>query len=351
MLKTRSRSKPTRVDNGFLAEALAHEAENAKGHTQKAFRRAARAALLWPEDAVDIVDRGESLTTLPGIGPFLEKTIKGWLKAPPVLEATPAIRREFITMAQARRVLKGSPQYRAFGDLQMHSNWSDGSGTIRDMADAGIGRGYKYLAITDHSKGLKIAGGINEAELREQRLEIDAVNSELKPSGFRVLHGLEMNINPAGGGDMEPKSLETLDIVVGSFHSKLRVTEDQTERYLAALRNPHVHILGHPRGRVYNFRLGLSADWERVFAEAARLDKAVEVDAYPDRQDLDVKLLTLARDAGVKLAIDTDAHHPEQLDFIELGLAAAALVRFPPERIINFWTCDKLLKWAKNRSN
>src|SRR5213596_1455376 len=130
-------------------------------------------------------------------------------------------------------------------------------------------------------------------------MEIANVNAALSKSAphVTVLRSIEMNLNPRGEGDMSPGSLRSLDLVLGSFHSKLRVTEDQTARYLAALRNPHVHILGHPRGRVYNFRLGLAADWERVFAEAARLDKAVEVDAYPDRQDLDVKLLTLARDA------------------------------------------------------
>src|SRR5437764_11506412 len=116
-----------------------------------------------------------------------------------------------------------------------------------------------------------------------------------------------MNLYPLGEGDIEPAALRSLDIVLGSFHSALGRKEDQTERFLAAIRNPNIQILGHPRGRIYNFRLGLRADWARVFAVAADLDKAVELDAYPDRQDLDVKLLKLARDSGVKLAIDTDA--------------------------------------------
>lgn len=95
-----------------------------------------------------------------------------------------------------------------------------------------------------------------------------------------------MNLSPRGEGDMEPEALRALDLVLGSFHSSLRKTEDQTERYLSAIRNPHVHIHGHPRGRIYNYRLGLTADWSRVFAEAAHLGKAVEIDSYPDRQDL-----------------------------------------------------------------
>ena len=148
---------------------------------------------------------------------------------------------------------------------------------------------------------------------------------------------------------MEPDALAELDIVVGSFHSALRTKEDQTDRYLAAIRNPHIHILGHPRGRIYNFRLGLKADWERVFAEAARLDKAVEVDCYPDRQDLDVGLLKIAKLEGCKIAIDTDAHHPEQLAFVELGLAAAIKAGIARENIINFKAVDELLGWVSRR--
>ncbi|MBA2269805.1 MAG: hypothetical protein H0W20_04295 [Chthoniobacterales bacterium] len=135
---------------------------------------------------------------------------------------------------------------------------------------------------------------------------------------------------------MEQTSLDALDLVLGSFHSALRSQEDQTDRYLAALRNPTLHVLGHPRGRVYNYRAGLTADWSRMFAEAQRLDKAVEIDCYPDRQDLNVDLLKLARDAGTRVALGTDSHHAWQLAFIELGLAAALEAGIPAERIINF---------------
>ena len=148
---------------------------------------------------------------------------------------------------------------------------------------------------------------------------------------------------------MEPVALAELDLVVGSFHSALRTTEDQTERYLAALRNPNVDILGHPRGRIYNYRLGLTADWARVFAMAAELDKAVEIDSYADRQDLDIELLRLARRAGVRVAIDTDAHHPYQLEFAALGLAAAIRARIPSERVVNFMLVEELLGWVEKR--
>ena len=337
---------PARIDNAAIAEWLALEAENFDGHLRRAFRRAARQAFLWPVEAVDLHDSGRSLTELPAIGPFLAKRLTDWIVRPPSKSRPPPLRRNFLTLATARRVLGSSPLPPLCGDLQMHSIWSDGSGTIRQMAEAGQGRGYQYIAITDHSKGLKIAGGITEEELQTQIEEIDLLNQEL--SGFTVLRGIELNLSIHGLGDMDPDSLKGLDVIVGSFHSRLRVTEDQTERYLAAIKNPQVHILGHPRGRIYNHRLGLTADWPRVFAAAAALDKAVEIDAYPDRQDLDVELLKIARDSGVKLAIDTDAHHPEQLAFAELGLAAAALVEFPPERIVNMFPIEKLLDWLNS---
>jgi histidinol phosphatase-like PHP family hydrolase len=136
-----------------------------------------------------------------------------------------------------------------------------------------------------------------------------------------------------------------LDLVLGSFHSSLRTVADQTDRYLAALRNPYIQILGHPRGRIYNYRLGLKADWDRVFAEAAILDKALEIDCYPDRQDLNMDLLAIARSEGTRVSLGTDAHHPWQLDFIDLGLAAALQAKIPAERIVNFMPSLDLKIW------
>jgi DNA polymerase (family 10) len=169
----------------------------------------------------------------------------------------PPLWKEFLILVESRlRLARASPWgTRLRGDLQMHTNWSDGSGATR----------YEFIAITDHSKGLSIANGINEAKLKKKSVEIEAVNHELR----------------ASVGDLTV--LHSLDILLGSFHSALRRKEDQTERYLAALRNPHIQILGHPRGRIYNYRPGLRADWETIFCEATQLDKAVEIDAYPDR--------------------------------------------------------------------
>ena len=143
----------------------------------------------------------------------------------------------------------------------MHTHWSDGSGSITEMARAGLERGYEYIAITDHSKGLKIAGGIDELALARQGDEIDSWNKANQRTSFRVLRSIEVNLSPQGEGDMDPAALKRLDLVLGSFHSALRKKEDQTDRYLAALRNPEIQILGHPRGRIYNFRFGLKADW------------------------------------------------------------------------------------------
>jgi DNA polymerase (family 10) len=186
------------------------------------------------------------------------------------------------------------------------------------MAEAAKERSYEYIAITDHSKSLRIAGGIDEGTLKKQGTEIAKLNvlASKSDGNLIVLRSIEMNLNPRGQGDMSPKSLSTLDLVLRSFHSSLRRLEDQTERHLAALRNPNIQILAHPRGRIYNYRIGLKADWPRVFAKAATLDKALEIDCYPDRQDLNVALLKIAREHGTRISLGTDAHHPWQLEFM-----------------------------------
>jgi histidinol phosphatase-like PHP family hydrolase len=189
--------------------------------------------------------------------------------------------------------------------------------------------------------------------LKQQGTEIVKLNALLRKSGkdLVVLRSIEMNLNKRGEGDMSPKSLSALDLVLGSFHSSLRMVDDQTERYLAALRNPDIQILGHPRGRIYNYRLGLNADWPQVFAEATKLDKAVEIDCYPDRQDLNVALVKVARDHGTRISLGTDAHHCWQLEFIQLGLAAALRAKIPAPRILNFMPFPELKAWIQRIRN
>jgi putative hydrolase len=344
------------LSNTDVAELLARQAERESGTLSRAFRRAARSAFLWPEEVAQVTAQNRSLTELRSIGPFIEKQIRGWLDKPPQSsKRIPEIRRDFISLAEARRLLGLRPAWskKLRGDLQMHTRWSDGSGTIAEMADAAQERSYSYIAITDHSKGLKIAGGIDEPTLKKQGLEIAKINTLTSKLGgrFIVLRSIEMNLNPRGEGDMLPASLSSLDLVLGSFHSSLRIIDDRTERYLAALRNPHIQILGHPRGRIYNYRLGLRADWPRVFAEATILDKALEIDCYPDRQDLNVGLLKIARKQGTRISLGTDAHHPWQLEFIELGLAAALRAKIPAERIINFMPTLDLKTWVRQIRN
>ena len=340
------------LSNTDIAELLAQQAERETGILSRAFRRAARSAFLWPEEVADLIAQDRPLTELRSIGPFIEEQIRDWIdKLPRRVKTVPAIRKDFISLAAARRLLRTRPAWprKLRGDLQMHSRWSDGSGTIAEIADGAANRSYEYIAITDHSKTLKIAGGIDEPALKRQGVEIAKVNVALSKSAAHVtvLRSIEMNLNPRGEGDMSPDSLRSLDLVLGSFHSALRTTEDQTERYLAALRNPHIHILGHPRGRIYNFRIGLKADWPRVFAEAAQLDKALEIDCYPDRQDLNLELVKIARDHGTRISLGTDAHHAWQLEFIDLGLAAAVRAKIPTDRILNFMPILELKAWAQ----
>ena len=337
------------LDNAMIAELLVREAESATGHLEQAFRRAAREAFMWPEEAAEIAGGGRSLTELAGIGPSLARRLHQWLEAPP--EAVPPPnRREFLTLSKARRVLAKNPGWapRLNGDLQMHTDWSDGSGSVAEMAAAAIERQYKFIAITDHTQGLKIASGLDEARLDQQGREIAALNRQFRAKRveFAVLRSAEMNLSPLGEGDMRPSALRKLDLVLGCFHSALRRTDDQTSRYLAALRNPQIQILGHPQTRIWNRRAGLVADWRKVFAEAVRLDKAVEIDGYVDRQDLRISLLKIARKEGVRISLGTDAHHPEQLAFIELSLAAACLAGIEPDRIINFMQLTELKQWV-----
>src|SRR5688500_3308398 len=278
------------LGNAQIAELLALEAEKVEGQLRMAFKRAARLSFIWPVEVTELLSSSQPLTVLPGVGPYIQKRIRAWVEAGTRPPEPPPVRRGFLTVPEARRILSRHATWRRAyrGDLQMHSTWSDGSGTIKEMADAAMELGYSYIGITDHAKGLKIAGGIDEGHVERQRIEIEAINADLR-GRFHVLHGIELNLNPDGEGDMNPSVLAKLDFVVGSFHSALRRVGDQTARYIAALENPDVQILGHPRGRIYNHREGLQAVWSRVFARAAALNRAVEIDSYPDRQDLNVE--------------------------------------------------------------
>jgi histidinol phosphatase-like PHP family hydrolase len=354
------------LSNSDIAELLAVAAETAKMPLQKALRRASRKSLMWEEEASTIVAQGRSLQELPAVGTSLERIINRWIQLKSnetngdegvsgegiemenAAGNPPEIRKGFLTLTEAHAVLAKHDGLRVNGDLQMHTRWSDGSGSIEDMARAAAERGYEFIAITDHTKGLKIAGGIDEDQLEQQSREIEEVNATLQAEGVKtgVLRSAELNLDPRGNGDMDSAALGRLDVVLGCFHSALRKKEDQTERYLAALRNPDIQILGHPRGRIYNFRLELSAHWARVFDLAAEFDKAMEIDGYPDRQDLSGDLLRLAKKAGCRISLGTDAHDPMQLRFMEYSLASALKAGIKKERILNFMRREELVEWV-----
>ena len=297
---------------------------------------------MWPEEAAAVQDSGRSLTELRAVGPFTAHFISDWLREEPDPPSPPPLRDGFITYAHARAVVAAHPEWRdvARADHQMHTEETDGSSTIQEMAEAAAAIGRERIAITDHSKTLRITNGMDEARLVAQGERIAAVNAR-GTSPF-VLRSIEMDLTPLGDGDMDPSVLAKLDLVLGAFHSKLRLRDDQTERYRRALDNPDIQVLAHPRGRIYNFRAGLSCDWEEVARHAAANGTALEIDAYPDRQDLDVERLRIVATEGAWVSIGTDAHTPSELVFLEIGIAAAILAGVPRDRILNLLSARAL---------
>jgi DNA polymerase (family 10) len=297
---------------------------------------------MWPEEAAAIQESGRSLTELRSVGPFTAHFIAEWLRRKPDPPVPPALRDGFITYAYARTVVDAHPEWRAVAraDHQMHTDETDGSSTIEEMAEAAGSIGRERIAITDHSKTLRITNGMDEARLIAQGEHIAAINEG--GSGTLVLRSIEMDITPEGASDMDPHVLARLDLVLGAFHSKLRLRDDQTERYLRGMENPDIQILAHPRGRIYNFRAGLTCDWERVAHRAAETGTALEIDAYPDRQDLDVERLRIVAASGAWISIGTDAHTPTELVFLEIGVAAAILAGVQRERVLNLLSAREL---------
>jgi histidinol phosphatase-like PHP family hydrolase len=334
--------------NGQIAEFLAVAAESEQGHRQRALERASRAAMfVWTEEAADVSSSGRPLTELIGVGPWLARTIEDLLRSDLDPAEPPEARSGFLTRAEADAALASDPSFvqAIQGDLQMHTTETDGKSTLEEMAHASQARGYAYACITDHSQGLKITHGMDEGRLLLQGEQIGQVNLTLE-GPFRVLHGIEMNLSPTGEGDMDPGSLAQLDLVLGAFHSALRLTEDQTDRYLAGVRNPTIDVLAHPTTRRYGKRLGLRADWRRVFEAAADAGHAVEIDGSPERQDLPVGLIHVALETDVLFSIGSDAHHVNELPFLDYGMAAAVIAGVPMDRIVSARAVDDLLAWS-----
>jgi DNA polymerase (family 10) len=235
-------------------------------------------------------------------------------------------------------------------ELHSHTEWSDGGYTIRQMAEAATSRHLALLAITDHSGSLGVAGGMHVDDLEKQRLEIDALQAELDDR-IRLLHGAEVEILADGSLDYPDEVLARLDIVIASLHSGLRQPREKvTERMLAAIRNPHVDIIGHPTGRMIPDREGADLDMEAVLAAAAEHDVALEINAHPARLDLDDVYSRRAVELGIKLSINTDAHSLEDFEMLHFGVATACRGWVEAAQVINAWEPGKLLAWLKTRS-
>jgi DNA polymerase (family X) len=208
------------------------------------------------------------------------------------------------------------------GDLHVHSTWSDGVNSIDEMAAAAKKMGYSYIAMTDHSQSLKIARGMSVGDLLKKRREIDRLNEKLKP--FRILFGTEVDIDADGKLDYPESVLKEFEIVIAAIHTGFKQnTERITRRLVAACENPHAHIIAHPTGRLRGVRDAYDFDFDAVLKAAGRTNTALEINSFPDRMDLNDALCRRAKDAGVKICINTDAHAVEHLGYMRFGLAMA----------------------------
>ncbi len=235
------------------------------------------------------------------------------------------------------------------GVLHVHSTWSDGQNPIRDMAEACIARGFSYLGITDHSKTAAYAGGLTEEDLRRQHKEIDRLNEEYA-GRIRILKGTECDILRDGSLDYADDVLATLDFVVASIHSLFNLSEEeQTRRMLRAIFNPYVDIIGHPTGRILLSREGYSLDIDAVIDAAAAHGVCIEVNASPLRLDLDWRYLHRARDKGIKIPIDPDAHTIDGLDEMRYGIGIARKGWLRADDVLNTKSTEELLNFFRSR--
>ncbi len=230
------------------------------------------------------------------------------------------------------------------GDFHLHTRYSDGAFGIEEMAVAARELGYEYLAITDHSKSLRIASGLSEEQLKEQLEEIRKLQDKI--SGIKILSGIEVDILPEGGLDFSDEILEQLDLVIASIHSGFNQSRDKiTGRLIEACHNPEVDIIGHPRGRLLGRRDAYQVDMSEVIEAAAETGTCLEINASPSRLDLDDLLARQAASRGVRLAISTDAHHTGELIDMKFGVDVARRAWLEKENVLNALPLEELLEF------
>ena len=317
-------------------------------HRVKAFRGAAATALRVGTAELAQRHAAGTLTEMPGVGPktaaVIEEALDG--RVPTYLAD--------LEDEGGGPLTSGGEAVRAAtrGDLHSHSDWSDGGSPIEEMVAAALEVGHAYLALTDHSPRLTVARGLTAERLTQQLAVVTAVNGAVG-EGFRLLSGVEVDILDDGSLDQSDDLLGQVDVVVASVHSKLAMEPAaMTRRMLAAVAHPRVAVLGHCTGRYVVRREGQKPraqsrfDAEAVFAACAHHDVAVEVNSRPERVDPPDELIGLALQAGCLFAIDSDAHAPGQLDFVDYGCERAERLGIPTERIVTTWPLERVLSWA-----
>ena len=326
------------------------EAAQEPGYRVRAFRSAAATLTGLAHDEITARAATGMLRELSGIGEVTERTILESLRG-----EEPVYLRRLESLPDGRPAAEGAKEIRAAlrGDCHAHTIASDGGASIGEMAEAAIEAGHDYLVITDHSPRLTVANGLTTDRLLAQLDEIAALNAELAP--FRLLTGIEVDINEDGTLDQEPEILARLDVVVGSVHSALRSeARAMTVRMVTALANPHLDILGHCTGRMKTgkrTRPESAFDADIVFAAAERFDKAVEINARPERLDPPKRLLRLAVEAGCRVAIDSDAHSQGQLFWQINGCERAFLCGVTVPMVVNALEADDLLAWTASHGS
>ncbi len=325
-------------EEALLEIASLLERERASRYRAKAFRQAAATYRDLPEE---VRADPTALRVSKGIGASTFGVIREAQDG-----AVPAYLVELRGEVEPQRV--SALRARLRGDLHAHTEWSDGTTSIADMAAAARAQGHEYQAITDHSPRLRVARGLSPERLREQ---IPLVRAE-SGDGFTLLAGIEVDILEDGALDQEDALLGELDIVVASVHSKLRMdARSMTRRMLRAVRDPRVDVLGHCTGRLVQGERGTRPSSEfdaaAVFAACAENGVAVEINSRPERQDPPDELIAIALEAGCLFSIDSDAHAPGQLSLLDHGAERAERAGVPASRIVTTWGLERLLAWAE----